>query len=68
MAKHPAVKVGTSKFRMVVIDAELQDGEISHLVQAIQGAFGGQRGAAIRLNGSTPKAITNSIPEEASGE
>src|SRR6266478_9866684 len=52
MAKHPMPKSGgTSKFRMVVIDAELQEGEIGQLAQAIQGAFGGQRVAAIRLNG-----------------
>ena len=42
MAKPSTPKSGsTSKFRMVVIDAELQEGEISQLAQAIQGAFGG---------------------------
>jgi hypothetical protein len=52
MARHSTIRGGgTSKFRMVVIDAELQDGEIAQLAQAIQGAFGVQRAAVARLNG-----------------
>lgn len=59
MAKHPISRSGTSKFRMVVIDAELQDGEIGQLAQAIQGAFGGPRVTAIKVNGSAAKALPN---------
>jgi hypothetical protein len=43
---------------MVVIDAELQEGEISQLAQAIQGAFGGQpRATAVSLNGSAARSL-----------
>src|SRR5437763_13666248 len=43
---------------MVVIDAELQEGEISHLAQAIQGAFGGQsRATTVSLNGSAARSL-----------
>ena len=42
---------------MVVIDADLQEGEIGQLAQAIQGAFGGQRVAAVRLNGSAARSL-----------
>jgi hypothetical protein len=44
---------GTSKFRMVIIDAELQEGEIGQLAHAIQGAFGLHRAPAVRPNGSS---------------
>jgi hypothetical protein len=58
MAKHSISKSrGTSRFRMIVIDAELQEGEISQLAQAIQGAFGGQRAAASRLNGTGLRSL-----------
>jgi hypothetical protein len=59
MARHSIPRSGgTSKFRMVVIDAELQEGEISQLAQAIQGAFSGQpRVTAMRLNGSTARSL-----------
>src|SRR6185437_7467949 len=69
MAKSSIHKVGgTSKFRMVVIDAELQEGEISQIVQAIQGAFGGQRVAAVRLNGPTVRSLPSSEPDEITAE
>ena len=65
MAKHSIPKSGgTSKFRMVVIDAELQEGEIGQLAQAIQGAFGGQRATSVRLNG----LVARSLPSPASAE
>jgi hypothetical protein len=65
MAKHsPSNSGGTSKFRMVVIDAELQDGEIGQLAQAIQGAFGGARTTTVRLNGPMSKSLLS----PASGE
>jgi hypothetical protein len=72
MVKHSIPKNGgTSKFRMVVIDAELQEGEIGQLVQAIQGAFGGQRVASVRLNGSPLRAISkpdsDDLPVELDG-
>ena len=53
---------------MVVIDAELQEGEIGQLAQAIQGAFGGQRLTAVKLNGSTatllPSPDSGEVPVE----
>jgi hypothetical protein len=72
MAKHSVPKgSGTSKFRMVVIDAELQEGEIGQLVQAIQGAFSGQRAAPVRPNGpavgSLPSPEILEIPAELDG-
>jgi hypothetical protein len=72
MAKHSIPKSGgTSKFRMVVIDAELQEGEISQLAQAIQGAFGGQRATAVRLSESVARALPSpdsaEIPAELDG-
>jgi hypothetical protein len=71
MAKHSTPRGGgTSKFRMVVIDAELQEGEIGQLVQAIQGAFGGQR-SAMKFNGSAARSLpapdSTDIPGEADG-
>jgi hypothetical protein len=42
---------------MVVIDAELQEGEISQLAQAIQGAFGGQRTGIVSVNGSSARSL-----------
>ena len=60
MAKPSTPKSGgTSKFRMVVIDAELQEGEISQLAQAIQGAFGGQRVTTVRVNGTPARSLLN---------
>jgi hypothetical protein len=56
---------------MVVIDAELQEGEIGQLAQAIQGAFGGQRANAERFNGLTrslPSPETAEVPDELDGE
>jgi hypothetical protein len=72
MAKHSIPKSGgTSKFRMVVIDAELQEGEIGQLAQAIQGAFGGQRATAVRLSGSVARSLPSpdsaEIPAELDG-
>ena len=65
MVKHSTPKSGgTSKFRMVVIDAELQEGEIGQLAQAIQGAFGGQRVTAVRLNGPAVRSLPSPEPEE----
>jgi hypothetical protein len=69
MARHSIPKSGgTSKFRMVVIDAELQEGEINQLAQAIQGAFGGQRATAMRFDGpaarSLPSPDSDEIPTE----
>jgi hypothetical protein len=65
MARHSIPKSGgTSKFRIVVIDAEVQEGEIGQLAQAIQGAFGGQRATAVRFNGSAAR----SLPSPDSGE
>jgi hypothetical protein len=56
---------------MVVIDAELQEGEISQLAQAIQGAFGGQRPTPLRFNGpgvrSLPGPDSDDIPAELDG-
>jgi hypothetical protein len=56
---------------MVVIDAELQEGEISQLAQAIQGAFGGQRANVGRLNGSVARSLpspdSTEIPAELDG-
>jgi hypothetical protein len=49
---------------MVVIDAELQEGEIGQLAQAIQGAFGGRRVIDARLNGP----VSRSLPGPDSGE
>jgi hypothetical protein len=49
---------------MVVIDAELQDGELSQLAQAIQGAFGTQRVTAMRLTGPISKSLPNSDSTE----
>jgi hypothetical protein len=59
MAKHTSAKSGsTSKFRMVVIDAELQEGEISQLAQAIQGAFSAQpRITPVTVNGSAARSL-----------
>ena len=59
MAKHSSLRSGsTSKFRMVVIDAELQEGEISQLAQAIQGASGGQpRVTPVSVNGSAARSL-----------
>jgi hypothetical protein len=72
MARYSTPKSGgTSKFRMVVIDAELQEGEIGQLVQAIHGAFGVQRSAVARLNGPavnpSPSADPIELPAEPDG-
>src|SRR5271168_4668679 len=68
MAKHSISKSGgTSRFRMVVIDAELQEGEISQLAQAIQGAFGAQRVTSVRVNGSATRSLPSSDLGEISG-
>ena len=69
MAKPSTPKSGgTSKFRMVVIDAELQEGEISQLAQAIQGAFGGQRVTTVRLNGPPARSLPSPELEDISPE
>jgi hypothetical protein len=73
MARHSIPRTGgTSKFRMVVIDAELQEGEISQLAQAIQGAFSGQpRVTTVSVNGSSARSLPNPdsgvIPAELDG-
>lgn len=65
MARYSTPKsAGISKFRMVVIDAELQEGEISQLAQAIQGAFGVQRAALPRLSGPAVNPLSNPDPVE----
>src|SRR5271170_7506792 len=70
MAKHSISKSGgTSRFRMVVINAELQEGEISQLAQVIQGAFGGgQRVTMLRHNGSAVKSLSSPDPDEVPAE
>ena len=69
MAWHSVPKNGSaSKFRMVVIDAELQEGGIGQLAQAIQGAFGGQRVTAVRLKGPATKSLLNPDSVEPSAE
>src|SRR5262249_765285 len=70
MARHSIPRTGgTSKFRMVVIDAELQEGEISQLAQAIQGAFSGlPRGSAVRPNGSAARSLPSPDSSEISAE
>lgn len=68
MAKHPSKSGGNSRIRVLLVDADLADGELAQLIPALQNALRAPT-PTLRNNGApTPKVITQQQPLEAEVE
>lgn len=72
MAKHSTIKTGggPARVRLVVLDAEIPDGDLAAFNQVLQNALRGPTTTIVqqRINGATPKTLTHQPSPDAEQE
>jgi len=68
LAKNHPPKSGATRIRFVLIDAEIADGDLGQITQAIQNAVRLPSGNSVRQSAPTVGAITSGAPESIADE
>jgi len=64
VARGSIPKSGNSKVRLIVFEAEMSDGDLSQVTQAIQNALQPRQPSVRVVQSSPPKALTESVDEQ----